>query len=150
MEYYSAIKNNEIIPFAATWMEIIIRLIEFSSVTQLYLTLCNPKNHSRPSLPVHHQLPEFTQTHVHRVCDAIQPSHPLSSPSPPAPKPFIFSFFYITGWGIDLDYCDIEWFAVEMNRNHSVIFEIASKYCISDSLLMLMATPFLLRNSCPQ
>ena len=44
-------------------------------------------NHSMPGLPVHHQLPEFTQTHVHRVSDAIQPSHPLSSPSPPAPSP---------------------------------------------------------------
>ena len=47
-------------------------------------TLCDPMNHSMPDLPVHHQLPEFTQTHVHRVGDAIQPSHPLSSPSPPA------------------------------------------------------------------
>ena len=46
---------------------------------------------------------------------------------------FNFSFFSITGWGIDLDYCDIEWFTLEMNRDHSVIFEIASKYCISDS-----------------
>ena len=50
-------------------------------------TLCDPMNRSTPSLPVHHQLPEFTQTHVHRVRDAIQPSHPLSSPSPPAPSP---------------------------------------------------------------
>ena len=50
-------------------------------------TLCNPMNHSTPGLPVHHQLPEFTQTHVHRVSDAIQPSHPLSAPSPPAPNP---------------------------------------------------------------
>ena len=48
---------------------------------------------------------------------------------------FNFSFFSITGWGIDLDYCDIEWFALEMNRDHSVVFEIASKYCISDSLV---------------
>ena len=46
-----------------------------------------------------------------------------------------FSFFSITGWGIDLDYCDIEWFALEMNRDHSVIFEIASKYGISDSFV---------------
>ena len=46
-----------------------------------------------------------------------------------------FSFFSITGRGIDLDYCDIEWFALEMNRDHSVIFEIASKYCISDSFV---------------
>ena len=61
-----------------------------------------------------------------------------------------FSFFSITGQGIDLDYCDTEWFALEMNRDHSVIFEIASKYCISDSLLTMMATPFLLRDSCLQ
>ena len=47
-----------------------------------------------------------------------------------------------TGRGIDLDYCDFEWFALEMNRDHSVIFEIASKYCISDSLLTMMATPY--------
>ena len=47
----------------------------------------SPMNHSTPGLPVHHQLPEFTETHVHRVSDAIQPSHPLSSPSPPAPNP---------------------------------------------------------------
>ena len=58
-----------------------------SSVTQSCPTLCNPMNHSTPGLPVHHQFPESTQTHVHRVGDAIQPSHPLSSPSPPAPNP---------------------------------------------------------------
>ena len=50
-------------------------------------TLCDPMNRSTPGLPVHHQLPEFTETHVHRVSNAIQPSHPLSSPSPPAPNP---------------------------------------------------------------
>ena len=61
--------------------------IQFSSVAQSYLTLCDPMNHSMPGIPVHHQLPEFTQTHVHQVGDAIQPSHPLSSPSPPAPNP---------------------------------------------------------------
>ena len=61
--------------------------VEFSSVAQLCLTLCNPMNRSTPGLPVHHQLPEFTQTHVHRVSDAIQSSHPLSSPSPLAPNP---------------------------------------------------------------
>ena len=61
--------------------------VQFSSVAQLCLTLCDPMNRSTPGLPVHHQLPEFTQTHVHRVCDVIQPSHPLSSPSPPAPNP---------------------------------------------------------------
>ena len=50
-------------------------------------------------------------------------------------EPFNFSFFSITGQGIDLDYCDIEWFALERNRDHSVVFEIASKYCILDSLV---------------
>ena len=57
--------------------------VQFSSVTQSYPTLCNPMDCSMPGLPVHHQLPEFTQTHVHWVCDAIQPSHPLLSPSSP-------------------------------------------------------------------
>ena len=61
--------------------------VQFSSVTQSCLTLCNPMNRSTPGLPVHHQFPEFTQTHVHRVGNAIQPSHPLSSPSPLAPNP---------------------------------------------------------------
>ena len=57
-------------------------LIQFSSVAQLCPTLCDTMNCSTPGLPVHHQLPEFTQTHVHWVGDAIQPSHPLSTPSP--------------------------------------------------------------------
>ena len=61
--------------------------LQFSSVAQSCPTLCNPMNHRTPGLPVHHQLLEFTQTHIHRVGDAIQPSHPLSSPSPPAPNP---------------------------------------------------------------
>ena len=61
-------------------------LFQFISVAQSCPTLCDPMNRSTPGLPVHQQLPEFTQTHVHRVSDAIQPSHPLSSPSP-APNP---------------------------------------------------------------
>ena len=61
--------------------------VQFSSVAQSCPTLCDPMNRSTPGLPVHHKLPEFTQTHAHRVSDAIQPSHPLSSPSPPAPNP---------------------------------------------------------------
>ena len=61
--------------------------LQFSSVAQSCPTLLDPMNRSTPGLPVHHQLPEFTQTLVHRVGDAIQPSHPLSSPSPPAPNP---------------------------------------------------------------
>ena len=61
--------------------------VQFSSVTQLCPTLCNSMNPSTPGLPVHHQLPEFTQTHTHLVSDASQPFHPLLSPSPPAPNP---------------------------------------------------------------
>ena len=61
--------------------------VQFSSGAQSCPTLCDPMNCSTPVLPVHHQPPEFTQTHVHRVGDAIQPSHPLSSSSPPAPNP---------------------------------------------------------------
>ena len=60
---------------------------QIRSVAQSCLTLCHPMNRSMPGLPVHHQLPKFTQTHIHWVSDAIQPSHPLSSPSPPAPNP---------------------------------------------------------------
>ena len=61
--------------------------IQFSSVAQSYLTLCDPMNCSMPGFPVHHQRPELTETHVCRVGDAIQPSHLLLSPSPPAFNP---------------------------------------------------------------
>ena len=64
-----------------------LQSVQFSSVAQSCLTLCNPINCSTPGLPVHHQLPEFTQTHIHRVSDAIQPSHPLLSPFPPSSNP---------------------------------------------------------------
>ena len=60
---------------------------QFSSAAQSCPTLCDPMNRSTPGLPVHHQLPEFTQTHIHQVGDAIQPSHPLSCPFPHAPNP---------------------------------------------------------------
>ena len=60
------------------------------------------------------------------------------------------SFFGISDWGIDLDYCEIEWFALKMNRDHSVIFEIAPSTAFQTILLTMMATPFLLRDSCPQ
>ena len=63
-----------------------IKCTQFSSVAQSCPTLCDPMNRSTPGLPVHHQLPEFTETHVHQVSDAIQPSHPLSSPSPQKEK----------------------------------------------------------------
>ena len=61
--------------------------LQFSSVAQSCPTFCDPMNRSTPGLPVHHQLPELTQTHVYRVDEAVQPSHPLSSTSPPAPNP---------------------------------------------------------------
>jgi len=70
------------------WDLLLFKYWQISSVQSLSrVRLCDPMNCSTPGLPVHHQLPEFTQTHVHRVRDAIQPSHPLSSPSPPAPNP---------------------------------------------------------------
>ena len=75
---------------------------QFSLVAQSCLTLCDPMNHSTPGLHVHHQLPEFTQTRVHRVSDAIQPSHPWSSLSPPAPNPSqhqSFPMSQLFAWG---------------------------------------------------
>ena len=69
--------------------------VQFSSVAQSCPTLCNPMNRSTPGLSVHQQLLEFTQIHVHRVGDAIQPSHPLSSPSPPAPNPSLNPLYYV-------------------------------------------------------
>ena len=71
-------------PAKCSWK---VKKYQFSSVAQSCPTLCNPINRSTPGLPVHHQLPEFIHTHVHRVSDAIQLSHPLSSPSPSAPNP---------------------------------------------------------------
>ena len=76
--------------------------VQFSSVTQSYLILCSPKNHSTPGLPVHYQLLEFTQNHVHQVSDAIQPSHPLLSPSPPTLNPTAsesFPMSQLFSWG---------------------------------------------------
>ena len=76
---------------------------QIRSVAQLCPTLCDPMNCSTPGLPVHHQLPEFTETHIPRVSDAIQPSHPLSSPSPPAPNPSqhqsLFQWVNSFAWG---------------------------------------------------
>ena len=76
--------------------------VQFSSVAQSCPTLCDPMNHSMPCLPVHHQFLEFTQTQVHQVGDAIQPSHPLSSPSPTAPNPSqhqSFPMSQLFAWG---------------------------------------------------
>ena len=74
--------------------------VQFSSVAQSCPTLCDPMNRSMPGLPVHHQLPEFTQTHAHQISDAIQPSYPLSSVSPPAPNPSQYQslFQWVSSW----------------------------------------------------
>ena len=79
-----------------------IKVLQFSSATQSCPTLCDPMNGSTPGLPVHHQLPEFTQTQVHRVGDAIQPSHPLSSPFPPAPNPLDGQIFLMCNFKSDV------------------------------------------------
>ena len=81
------INEEEIGKLPEKEFRIMIRSDQIRSVAQSCPTLCHPMNYSTPGLPVHHQLPEFTQTHVHRVSDAIQSSHPLLSPSPPAPNP---------------------------------------------------------------
>ena len=88
------------------WMDkeavIHIYSVHFSSVTQLCPTLCDPMNRSTPGLPVHHQLPEFTQTHVHRVSDAIQPSHPVvpfSSCPQSLPASESFPMSQLFSWG---------------------------------------------------
>ena len=83
-------KKRKGVPLCKTVWNLLKKLkieLPFSSVTQSCPTLCDPMNRSTPGLPVHHQLLEFTQTHVYRVGDAIQPSHLLASPSPPAPNP---------------------------------------------------------------
>ena len=87
LSYYRTWSCFRFLLFSFLYIYIYINTYQFSSVTQSCPTLCDPMNRSTPGLPVHHQLLEFTQTHVHRVDDAIQPSHPLSSPFPPAPNP---------------------------------------------------------------
>ena len=84
---YGIYKDGNDDPQCETAKETQMYQIRSDQISQSCLTLCDPMNCSTPGLPVHHQLPEFTQTHVHRVSDAIQPSHPQSSPSPPAPNP---------------------------------------------------------------
>ena len=99
---------------------------QFSSVAQSCPTFCDPMNRSTPGLPVHHQLPEFTQTHVHRVGDVIQPSHPLLSPSSPAlnlsQNTFTALFFSIQQLVRTLNIapvCNPEFSMLEPTSNHS-------------------------------
>ena len=92
VDTFPKINEVSLSPQGEQWM--VFSSVQFSSVTQSCPTLCNPMNRSTPGLPVQHQLPEFTQTNIHRVSDAIQPSHPLSSPSPPAPNPSHLRVFF--------------------------------------------------------
>ena len=96
-------------------------LVQFSSVAQSCPTLCNPINSSMPGFPVHLQLPEFTQTHVHWISDAIQPSHPLSSPSPP---PLIFPSIKV--------FSDESVLCIRWPKNWSVSFSISPSMNIQD------------------
>ena len=84
IHYWFPLGLTSLISLQSKGLSRVFSTVQFSSVAQSCPTLCDPMNCSTPGLPVHHQLPEFTQTHVPRVSDAIQPSHPLSSPSPPA------------------------------------------------------------------
>ena len=84
---HSPLQRDTFAKIKGTYNDALFSSVQFSSGAQSCLTLCDPTNHGAPGLPVHHQLPEFTQTHAHRVGDAIQSSHPLSPPSPPAPNP---------------------------------------------------------------
>ena len=93
MEYYSALKRKEVLQYA-------ISSVQFISVAQSCPTLCDPMNCSMPGLPVHHQLPEFTQTHIRRVSDAIQPSHPrhpLLLPNPSQHQSLLMTQLFALG-----------------------------------------------------
>ena len=113
-------------------------------------SFCTP----RPNLPVTPGISSFPTFAfqfpvVKRTSFLVLVLEGLVCPSNLNIKLFKFSFFGISGWDIELDYCDIEWFALEMNRGHFLIFKTAPKYCISDFFVDYRVTPFLLRDSCP-
>ena len=123
-----------------------ISSVQFSSVSQSCPTLCDPMNHSTPGLPVHHQLLDFTQSHAHRVGDSIQPSHPLSSRSPPAPNPSQYQGLF-------------QW----VNSSHEVTkvleFQLQHQsfqctprtYCLQDGLVGVQGTlKSFLKQHCPK
>ena len=114
MLYSTELENTIIVAVLfSAYKFIVFCSVQFSSVAQSCPTLCDPMNRGTPGLPVHHQLPEITQSRVHRVSDAIQPSHPLLSPSPPAPNPSNQRLLLV----IVNEYTEIEW---SLRRWHPV------------------------------
>ena len=113
-----------------------IRSDQIRSVAQSCPTLCDPMNRRTPGFPVHHQLPEFTQTHVHQVSDAIQPSHPLSSPSPPAPNP---SQHQVRKQQLELD--------MEQKTNWFQIEKGVCQGCILSPCLFNLYAEYIMRNT---
>ena len=122
--------------------------VQFSSVAQSCPTLHDPMNHSTPGPPVHHQLPEFTQTHVHQVGDAIQPSHPLSSPFPPAPNPSQHQSFpmnQLFAWGGRST--GVSALASLLPKNSRGCFKVGSSQLIFDFNELISAYKYCVWNS---
>ena len=124
-----------------------IHSVQFSSVAQSCPTLCHPMNRSTPGLPVHHQLPEFTQTHIHRVSDALQPSHPLSSPSPPAPNPSQHQVFsnestlcmrWPKYWSFSFNISPSDYHITNIQK-HS--WSLPQFHCLNSFIITLIKTP---------
>ena len=115
--------------------------VQFSSVAQSCPTLCDPMDRSMPDLPVHHQLLEFTQTHVHRVSDAIQPSHLLSAPSPPAPNQIANICWIIEKareFQKNVYFCFIDYAKAFDCVDHNKLWEILQEIGIPDHLTCLL------------
>ena len=103
--------------------------LQFNSVAQSCPILCDHKDHSTPGFPVHHQLPELAQTHVHRVSDAIQPSHPLSSPFPPSIFPSIRVFSNELAFPIKWPKYWSFSFSIGPSSEYLELIKFTSKYC---------------------
>ena len=123
--------------------------VQFS---QSCLTFCDPMDYSTPGLPVHHQLPEFTQPHVHRVRDAIQPSHPLSSPSPPAPNPSqhqgLFQWVNSSHEVAKVLEFRESTHLLKGNKNTLLPFPLLSPVCEQDSTVIVHSLRNILETSC--
>ena len=130
-------------------MQLCVLFAQFSSVAQSCPTLCNPMDSSTPGLPVYHQLLEFTQTHVHSVSDVIQPSHPLSSPSPPTFKLLSRVQLFATPWTVAyqaplsmriLQAIILEWVAIPFSRESSWPRDWIYVSCIAGKFFTIWAT----------